>query len=115
VIALQSLSPLHLFLPRTSVQNFETIILFSIVKRSNNYVFGDDNHTRALKARVVIYKIRSLLTCSIRYREMLDLVCKKKATVMQVKLSQNVDGSVDLNQNTLCALGLSKGRISRVT
>ena len=36
-------SPSHLsFFPKLSDQNFEITILFSIVERSNNYVFEDD-------------------------------------------------------------------------
>ena len=31
-----------LFFPNSPDQNFEIVILFSIIEKSNNYVFGDD-------------------------------------------------------------------------
>jgi hypothetical protein len=39
----------------------------------------------------------------------------KKKTGIQVSLSEKVEGSVELNQNTLCVYGLSKGRNSGTT
>ena len=39
----------------------------------------------------------------------------KKATGLQVKLSENAEGSVELNQNMLCAYMLSKGENSGMT
>ena len=35
-----------------------------------------------------------------------------KAKGMKVKISGNIEGKVELNQNTVCAFKLSKGRIS---
>jgi hypothetical protein len=44
--------------PKTSNQNFEVAILFSVVKRTGNYVFEDDTPTiTALRARVVSYAL----------------------------------------------------------
>ena len=39
--------------PNTSNQNFEIAILFNVVVRSGNYVFGDKTPLIALMARVV--------------------------------------------------------------
>ena len=37
--------------------NFEIAILFNVVEKSGNYVFGDDNPLTAQRARVVSYAI----------------------------------------------------------
>ena len=41
--------------PKTSNKNFEIAILFNVVEKSENYVFGDDTAPTALSARVVSY------------------------------------------------------------
>jgi len=41
--------------PNISHKNFEIAIFFSVVIKSGNYVFKDDHHPTALKARVVRY------------------------------------------------------------
>ena len=40
---------------------------------------------------------------------MFELYFPKKTKDIQVSLSENVEGSVELNQNMLCVYGLSKG------
>ena len=52
----------------------------------------------ALGVRAISYAIRPSFTYNI-----------------EVTLSRNVKGSLKLNQNTLCACGLSKARMSGVT
>jgi hypothetical protein len=39
----------------------------------------------------------------------------KKTKGIKMNLSENVEGSIELNQNTLCPYRLSKGRNSRMT
>jgi len=46
---------------------------------------------------------------------MFDFCFPKKTQGIQVRLSENVKESAELNQNTLCAYGLSKERKPRMT
>ena len=43
--------------PNTSNKNFEIAILFNVVEKSGNYIFGDDTPPTALRVRVVIYAL----------------------------------------------------------
>ena len=43
--------------PNTSNQNCEIAFLFKGVEKSGNYIFKDDTHPTALRARVVSYAL----------------------------------------------------------
>jgi hypothetical protein len=43
--------------PNTSNQNFEIAIVFKVVERSGNYVFGEEIPPTALRASVVSYAL----------------------------------------------------------
>jgi len=45
--------------PKTSDRNFEIAILFTVIKRSGNYVFEDDDPPKTFRARVVSYVLEA--------------------------------------------------------
>ena len=61
--------PTLIFLPKSPDQNFEIAIVFSIVKKSNNYVFRHDSIPHSPGGRVASCELWSLFTYSIGYWE----------------------------------------------
>ena len=91
---------------KTSDQNFKRSILFSIVERSSKYVFGDVNLATVLRTRAGSC---SLLTQYIKKGMQVWTSLSMRTKGIQMRLPENVEGSVELSQTTICVYGLSKG------
>ena len=102
-------SPRKSIIPRnTSDRNFKRAILFSIVERSSNYVFGDTNHPTVLRAKGCKFGnsfIGYTYCMLLRTLCVFELYFPRWRSGFGWAFQRTVRGSVDLNLNTfLCIL-----------